>query len=96
MVKIDPIRVEVEQEVDGLFEAEAIKKAKTIALQVVADMIEIGEALPLPIPASSPNAKTPNLPAMSEPPELSKSNKSGKAVSVRLSTSGQPKREGEH
>ena len=65
MVKIDPIRIEVEQEVDGRFlasipdlpgvmaygllDAVAIRKAKTVALQVIADMIESGEDLPLPI-----------------------------------------------
>ena len=62
MVTIDPIRVEVEREVDGRIlasvpdlpgvmayaatEAEAIRKVKAIALQVLAEMIESGEEVP--------------------------------------------------
>lgn len=62
MVSIEPIRVELEREDDGRFlasvpdlpgvmaygaePAEAIRKVKTIALQVLADMIESGEEVP--------------------------------------------------
>jgi predicted RNase H-like HicB family nuclease len=62
MVTIEPIRVELEQEADGRMLAsvpdlpgvmaygstpeEAVRKAKTIALQVLADMIESGEEVP--------------------------------------------------
>lgn len=65
MVTIDPIRVEVEREEDGRIlasvpdlpgvmaygatETEAIRKVKTIALQVLADMIESGEEVPAPL-----------------------------------------------
>lgn len=65
MAVIDPIRIEVEREEDGRFlasipdlpgvmayghlDTEAIQKAKTIALQVIADMIETGEGLSTPI-----------------------------------------------
>ena len=65
MVSIDPIRVEVEREEDGRIlasvpdlpgvmayganESEAIRKVKTIALQVLADMIEGGEEVPEPL-----------------------------------------------
>jgi predicted RNase H-like HicB family nuclease len=62
MVEIQPIRVEVEREEDGRIlasvpdlpgvmaygssEGEAVRKVKTIALQVLADMIENGEDVP--------------------------------------------------
>jgi predicted RNase H-like HicB family nuclease len=62
MVEIQPIAVEVEREDDGRMlasvpdlpgvmaygatEDEAIRKVKSIALQVLADMIESGEDLP--------------------------------------------------
>jgi predicted RNase H-like HicB family nuclease len=62
MVSIEPIRIEVEQEKDGRIlaavpelpgvmayganEAEAIRKVKAIALQVLADMIDSGEEVP--------------------------------------------------
>jgi predicted RNase H-like HicB family nuclease len=62
MVSIEPIRIEVEQEQDGRIlaavpelpgvmaygvnEAEAIRKVKAIALQVLADMIDSGEEVP--------------------------------------------------
>jgi predicted RNase H-like HicB family nuclease len=62
MVTIEPLRVEIEREEDGRILAsvpdlpgvmaygscaeEAIRKAKTIALQVLADMIESGEEVP--------------------------------------------------
>jgi len=62
MVEIQPIRVEVEREVDGRILAsvpelpgvmansashdEAVRKVKAIALQVLADMIESGEDVP--------------------------------------------------
>lgn len=65
MVTIEPIRVETEREEDGRILAsvpdlpgvmaygntdlEAIRKAKTIALQVLADMIESGEEVPAPL-----------------------------------------------
>jgi predicted RNase H-like HicB family nuclease len=65
MVTIEPIRVEVEREEDGRMlasvpdlpgvmaygatEAEAIRKVKAIALQVLADMIESGEEVPAPL-----------------------------------------------
>ena len=62
MVEIQPIRVEVEPEQDGRIlasvpalpgvmaygatEDEAVRKVKSIALQVLADMIESGEEVP--------------------------------------------------
>jgi predicted RNase H-like HicB family nuclease len=62
MVNIEPIRVEVEREEDGrilasvpelpgvmaygIDEEEAVRKVKSIALQVLADMIESGEEVP--------------------------------------------------
>jgi predicted RNase H-like HicB family nuclease len=62
MVSIEPIRVEVEREDDGRIlasvpelpgvmaygavEEEAVRKVKSIALQVLADMIESGEEVP--------------------------------------------------
>ena len=65
MVMIDPIQVEVEREADGRIlasvpdlpgvmaygasEGEAIRKVKSIALQVLADMIESGEEVPEPL-----------------------------------------------
>jgi predicted RNase H-like HicB family nuclease len=65
MVEIQPIRVEIEKEGDGRIlasvpdlpgvmayggdEAEAIRKVKSIALQVLADMIESGEDVPDPL-----------------------------------------------
>ena len=65
MVIIDPIRMEVEREEDGRMlasvpdlpgvmayganEAEAVRKVKAIALQVLADMIESGEEVPEPL-----------------------------------------------
>ena len=65
MVTIEPIRVEVEREEDGRIlasvpdlpgvmaygsvEEEAIRKVKSIALQVLADMIESGEEVPEPL-----------------------------------------------
>jgi predicted RNase H-like HicB family nuclease len=65
MVEIQPIRVELEREQDGRFlasvpdlpgvmaygasEAEAVRKVKSIALQVLADMIESGEEVPAPL-----------------------------------------------
>ena len=67
MVTIEPIRVEVEREEDGRALAsvpdlpgvmayaatpeEAVRKAKAIALQVLADMIESGEDVPAPLKA---------------------------------------------
>lgn len=65
MVQIQPIRVEVEREEDGRIlacvpelpgvmaygtnEQEAVRKVKSIALQVLADMIESGEDVPEPL-----------------------------------------------
>jgi predicted RNase H-like HicB family nuclease len=65
MVEIQPIRVEIEREDDGRIlasvpdlpgvmaygstEDEAIRKVKSIALQVLADMIESGEDVPGPL-----------------------------------------------
>ncbi|HXP83126.1 MAG TPA: type II toxin-antitoxin system HicB family antitoxin [Bryobacteraceae bacterium] len=65
MVEIQPIRVEVEREADGRIlasvpdlpgvmaygdsETEAVRKVKSIALQVLADMIESGEDVPEPL-----------------------------------------------
>ena len=62
MVEIQPIRVEIERETDGrilasvpelpgvmaygVTEDEAVRKVKSIALQVLADMIESGEDVP--------------------------------------------------
>lgn len=64
MVEIQPIRVEIEREEDGRIlasvpdlpgvmaygaaEDEAVRKVKSIALQVLADMIESGEDVPEP------------------------------------------------
>ncbi len=65
MVEIQPIRVEIDIQEDGRIlasvpdlpgvmaygdtEAEAIRKVKSIALQVLADMIESGEDVPDPL-----------------------------------------------
>lgn len=65
MVNIEPIRVEVERETDGRIlasvpdlpgvmaygatEEEAVRKVKSIALQVLADMIDSGEEVPEPL-----------------------------------------------
>ena len=62
MITIEPIRVETEREADGRIlasvpdlpgvmaygdtETEAVRRVKTIALQVLADMIESGEEVP--------------------------------------------------
>jgi predicted RNase H-like HicB family nuclease len=67
MVQIEPIRVETEREEDGRILAsvpdlpgvmayggtadEAVRKVKSIALQVLADMIESGEEVPAPFSA---------------------------------------------
>ena len=67
MVEIEPIRVEIEREEDGRFlasvpdlpgvmaygasEDEAVRKVKSIALQVLADMVESGEQVPEPLKA---------------------------------------------
>lgn len=67
MVEIEPLRVQIEREEDGRFlaavpelpgvmaygetEDAAIRKVKTIALQVLADMIESGEDVPEPLKA---------------------------------------------
>ena len=65
MVEIQPIRVEIAREEDGRIlatvpdlpgvmaygapEDEAVRKVKSIALQVLADMIESGEEVPEPL-----------------------------------------------
>ena len=65
MVEIQPIRVEIERELDGrilasvpelpgvmaygVTEDEAVRRVKSIALQVLADMIESGEDVPEPL-----------------------------------------------
>ena len=67
MVEIQPLRIDLEREEDGRFLAsvpelpgvmaygasgeDAVRKAKTIALQVLADMIESGEDVPAPLKA---------------------------------------------
>ena len=67
MVEIEPLRVQVEREEDGRFlasvpdlpgvmaygelEDAAVRKVKTIALQVLADMIESGDEVPEPLKA---------------------------------------------
>jgi predicted RNase H-like HicB family nuclease len=65
MVEIQPIRVQIEREEDGRIlasvpdlpgvmaygatEDQAVREAKSIALQVLADMIESGEGVPEPV-----------------------------------------------
>jgi predicted RNase H-like HicB family nuclease len=65
MVEIQPLRIEVAREEDGRMLAcvpdlpgvmaygntqeEAVRKVKTIALQVLAEMIESGEDVPAPL-----------------------------------------------
>ena len=65
MVGIEPLQIDVEREEDGRFLASvpelpgvmaydatrdgAIRKAKSIALQVLADMVESGEDVPAPL-----------------------------------------------
>ena len=65
MVQIQPIRVEIEREDEGRLlasvpdlpgvmaygetENEAVRRVKSIALQVLADMIESGEDVPEPL-----------------------------------------------
>jgi predicted RNase H-like HicB family nuclease len=65
MVEIEPLQIGVEREDDGRFlaslpqlpgvmaygdtEASAVRKAKAIALQVLAEMIESGDELPQPL-----------------------------------------------
>ena len=65
MVEIQPLQIEIDREEDGRFLASipelpgvmaygdtqeaALRKAKTIALQVFADMIESGEEVPQPL-----------------------------------------------
>ena len=65
MVNIEPIRVEIEREDDGRIlasvpdlpgvmaygesEEGAVRKVKSIALQVLAEMIESGEDIPEPL-----------------------------------------------
>jgi predicted RNase H-like HicB family nuclease len=67
LVEIQPIRVELEREDDGRILAsvpdlpgvmaygttdeEAVRRVKSIALQVLADMIESGEQVPEPLNA---------------------------------------------
>jgi predicted RNase H-like HicB family nuclease len=65
MVEIEPLQIELEREDDGRFlasvpelpgvmaygdtEDSALRKAKAIALQVLAEMVESGEELPQPL-----------------------------------------------
>jgi predicted RNase H-like HicB family nuclease len=65
VVEIQPLRIEIDREEDGRFLASvpelpgvisygdtqesALRKAKAIALQVLADMMESGEELPQPL-----------------------------------------------
>ena len=65
MVEIQPLQIEIDREEDGRFlasvpelpgvmaygdtEESALRKAKAIALQVLADMMESGEELPQPL-----------------------------------------------
>jgi len=65
MVEIQPIRVDLEREEDGRIlasvpdlpgvmaygatEEEAVRKVKSVALQVLADMIDSGEDVPEPL-----------------------------------------------
>ena len=67
MISIEPLRVDIEREDDGRFLASvpdlpgvmaygatqeaAVRKAKSIALQVLADMVESGEDVPEPLKA---------------------------------------------
>ncbi len=70
MSGIQPLRIELEREEDGRMlasvpelpgvmaygadEAEALRKVKSIALQVLADMIESGEEVPEPPTVPAP------------------------------------------
>jgi predicted RNase H-like HicB family nuclease len=65
MIEIEPLRIEMDRETDGRFlasvpdlpgvmaygtsESEALRKVKSIALQVLADMIDSGEDVPEPL-----------------------------------------------
>ena len=65
MIQIEPLQVDIEREEDGRFLASvpelpgvmaygdteelALRRAKTIALQVLAEMIESGDELPQPL-----------------------------------------------
>jgi predicted RNase H-like HicB family nuclease len=65
MVEIEPLRIQIDREQDGRFlasvpdlpgvmaygetENAAVRKAKSIALQILADMIESGEEVPDPL-----------------------------------------------
>ena len=67
MVSIEPLRIEIEHETDGRIlasvpdlpgvmaygdtEATAVRKVKSIALQVLADMVESGDDVPEPLKA---------------------------------------------
>ncbi len=67
MVTIEPLRIEVERESDGRIlaslldlpgvvaygdsEESAVRKVKSIALQVLADMVESGDDVPEPLKA---------------------------------------------
>jgi predicted RNase H-like HicB family nuclease len=64
MIQVEPLRIEIDREQDGRFLAavpelpgvmaygdtpdSATRRAKSIALQVLADMVESGEELPQP------------------------------------------------
>lgn len=80
MVEIQPLQIEIEREEDGRFlasvpelpgvmaygdtEESALRKAKAIALQVLADMIESGDEVPQPLKALF---AAPELPVVSRP-----------------------------
>ena len=65
MAEIQPLRIEIEREADGRYlasipdlpgvmaygptKAAATRKAKSVALQILADMIESGEEVPEPL-----------------------------------------------
>lgn len=65
MADFNPLQIEIEQEEDGRFLAsvpalpgvmayggskeESVRKAKAVALQILADMIESGEEVPEPL-----------------------------------------------
>ncbi len=65
MAEVHPLRIEIEREEDGRWLAavpelpgvmayggtqdEAVRKAKAVALQILADMIESGEEVPEPL-----------------------------------------------
>lgn len=69
MAEIQPLQIDIEREEDGRYlasvpelpgvmaygdtEDAAVRRAKAIALQILADMVESGEELPQPLSAGS-------------------------------------------